>query len=122
MMRYSIQLRDLKFVEGYGFLYFAKNIGRNIGKNVSKNLSSKYSQKLLDHAEQFATDALKTPSKRAIQKPAEATGDLNGIIIADRITKVSKTLPQNNSETVANEEENIGLEKRKQIIDYIRLI
>ena len=34
---------------------------------MSKNLSSKYSQKLLDHAKQSATDALKTASKRAIQ-------------------------------------------------------
>ena len=30
--------------------------------NISKNLSSKYSQKLLDHAKQSATDALKTAS------------------------------------------------------------
>ena len=34
---------------------------------MSENLSSKYSQKLLDHAKQSATDALKTASKRAIQ-------------------------------------------------------
>ena len=39
---------------------------RNKGKNISKNLSSKYSQKLLHHAKQSATDALKTVSKRAI--------------------------------------------------------
>ena len=42
-------------------------------KNVSKNLSSKYSQKLIDHAKQFATDAFKNASKRAIQKPEEET-------------------------------------------------
>ena len=45
---------------------FARNVGKNTGKNISKNLSSKYSQKLLDHAKQSATDALKTDSKRAI--------------------------------------------------------
>ena len=33
----------------------------------------KYSQKLIDHAKQYATDAIKTTSKRAIQKTAEAT-------------------------------------------------
>ena len=38
-------------------------MGKNIGKNVSKNLSGKYSQKHLNHAEQSATDALKTSSK-----------------------------------------------------------
>ena len=47
--------------------------------------------------------ALKTASKGAIQKTAETTGDLIGNEIADRITKVSKASPQNNSET--NEEE-----------------
>ena len=40
----------------------------NIGKNVSKNLRSKYVQTLYDHATQFATDALKTSSKKSIQK------------------------------------------------------
>ena len=44
-------------------------MGKNIGKNVSKNLSSKYFQKL-DHAQQCATNAFKTSSKRAIQKIA----------------------------------------------------
>ena len=55
---------------------FAKNVGKNIGKNISKNLSGKYSQKLFDYAKQFATDALKTTSKRAIHKAAEAAGEL----------------------------------------------
>ena len=57
-------------------------------------LTSKYRQKLFDHAEQWATDVLKTASKRAIQKTAEATGDLIGSKIADKITKVSKKLSQ----------------------------
>ena len=63
-MRYSVQPRDQIFLKGYGFLSFA----RNIGKNISNNLSGKYSQELLDHAKQFAIDALKTTLKSAIQK------------------------------------------------------
>ena len=43
MTRYSVQPKDQTFVNGYGFLSFAKNMGKNIGKNISKNLSSKYS-------------------------------------------------------------------------------
>ena len=54
-----------------------KNICKNIGENVGKNLSSKYSQKILDHAKQPATDALKTASKWAIQKTAEGISDFN---------------------------------------------
>ena len=56
------------FVKGYGFLSFAKNIGKNISKDKSSNLSGKYSQKLLDHVKRSATDALKTTSKRVIKK------------------------------------------------------
>ena len=40
-MYYSVQPRDQIFVKGYGFLYFAKNIGKNIGIDISKNLKHK---------------------------------------------------------------------------------
>ena len=49
MMQYSVQPRDRILVKGYGFLSFAKTMGKNIGRNISKNLSGKCSQKLLDH-------------------------------------------------------------------------
>ena len=52
----------------------------------------------LDRTKQSATGSLKTAAKRAIQKTAEATGDLIGNKIADKITRISKILPQNNSE------------------------
>ena len=42
---------------------------------------------------------VKTAPKRAIQKTAEATCDLAGNKIGDKILKVLKTLTQNNSET-----------------------
>ena len=81
-MRYSIEPRDRIYVKGYGFLAFAKNIG--------KHLSNKYSQKLIDTAKKSTTDAIKTAFKRAIQKTTEATGDLIGNKIADKITNISK--------------------------------
>ena len=56
-MRYSIEPRDRIHVKGYGFLSFAKNMG--------KSLSNKYGQKLLDSAKTSTTDAIKTASKRA---------------------------------------------------------
>ena len=99
MTRFSVQPRDQIFVKGYGFLSFARNVGKNFGKNISKNLSSKYSQKLLNHAKQSAADAFTTSSKRAIQKTTEETGDLIGNKIANKITRVSKTSSKNNSET-----------------------
>ena len=39
-MHYSIEPKDITYVNGYGFLSFAKN--------MRKNLSNKNSQKLLD--------------------------------------------------------------------------
>ena len=39
-------------------------------------MSNIYNQKLVDTAKKSATDAIKTASKRAIQKTAEATEDL----------------------------------------------
>ena len=68
MVPYSAQPRDRIIIKDYEFLSFAKNINKNIHRNTSKNVSSKYSQKLFDHAKQSAADALKTASKRAIQK------------------------------------------------------
>ena len=40
-----------------------------------------------------STDAIETASKRAIQNTAEATGDLIGNKIADKITNTSKKSP-----------------------------
>ena len=45
---------------------------------MGKSLSNKYGQKPLDSAKKPTTDAIKTASKRAIQKPAEANGELIG--------------------------------------------
>ena len=47
-------------------------------------------QKLLDSAKKSTTDAIKSASKRAIQKKTEATGYLIGKKIADKITNFSK--------------------------------
>ena len=77
-MRYSIEPRDRVYVKGYGFISFARN------------MSNKYGKKLVDTAKTSATDAIQTPSKRAIQKTAEATGDLIGNKIPDKITRVSQ--------------------------------
>ena len=69
-MRYSIKPRDRIYVKGYRFFPFAKNMG--------KSLSNKYGKKLLDTTKKSTTDAIKTASKRAIQKTAEGTGDKKG--------------------------------------------
>ena len=119
-MRYLIEPRGRIYVKGYGFLSFAKNMG--------KNLSSKYGQKLLDGAKKYTTDAIKTASKRAIQKTTEATGDLIGNKIAHKITSVSKKPSNNNNnnnddvELTTHKKRYISPEKRQQIINDLRLV
>ena len=81
-MCYSIEPKEKRYVKGYGFLSFAKNIGRN--------LNNKYGQKLVDSAKKSATDTFKIASKREFQKTAEATGDLVVNTTANKITSISK--------------------------------
>ena len=98
-------------MKGYGFLSIGKYMGKKYWYKYNKRLSGKYSQKFFDklHDKHFTTDELKTTLKTAILKTEEATDDLIGNNIADRITKVLKTSQQNNSETVTNEQKNLKL-------------
>ena len=107
-MRYSIEPRERRYVEGYGFL------------SSARNLNNKYGQKLADSAKS-AIDAFKIASKRAIQKTADATGDLIGNKIADKITSYSKNpVNEPHSNNVSNEipkERYISPQERQKIID-----
>ena len=120
-MRYSVEPRERIYEKRYGFLSFAKNMG--------KNLSNKYGQKLLDRAKKSTIDALKMALQRAIQKTAEATSDLIGNKIADKITSVSKKPPNNNDnnnnedvELTTHKKRYISPEERQQIINKLRLV
>ena len=131
-MRYSIEPRGRRYVKGYGFLSVAKNIGTHAA-NVAKNMSNKYSQKIVDTAKKSVTDSIKTASKRAIQKTAEA---IIGNKIADKITAkpspkdvTSASKKSHNREIQLNEVNNeipkeryIPPKERRKIIDELRLI
>ena len=124
-MRYSVEPRERRYVKGYGFLSFARNRGTHATK-VAKNLNNKYGQKVVDTAKKSTTDALKIASKRAIQKTAEASGDLVGNFIANKITSIlKKTASEPHSNAVSNEipkERYISPQERQKIIDELRLI
>ena len=109
----------------------------SFAKNMGKSLSNKYGQKVFDSAKKSTTDALKTTSKRAIQKTAEPTGDLTANKIPDEITSASKKKSttelhskelHNNDETEEDveiatpKERYISPEERKQIIEELRLV
>ena len=55
-MRFSLEPRNRIYVKGYGFMSF------------TRSMSNKYGKRLVDTAKKSATDAVKTASKRAIQK------------------------------------------------------
>ena len=68
-----------------------------------------------------ATDVIKTASKRAVHKTAEATEDLTDNKNADKITSVSKKssteLPSNEANNEIPKERYISRQERQQNID-----
>ena len=118
--RYSTKPRDKYniYVKGYGLLSFAKNMG--------KNLSNKYDQIFLDGAKKSPTDAINIASRTAIQKTAEATGNLIGNKIADETISVSKKLQKNETDKdikrTTPKKRYISPEERQQIIDELKSV
>ena len=111
-MRYSLEPKYRKYVQGYDFLSFARTFG------------DKYSKKLMDTATKAEIDARKTTSKRAVRKTAETTGDLIGNKIADKITSLGKSKSkekEKKDEIDEVEEIYIPPQTRQQITDDLRL-
>ena len=81
-----------KYVKGYEFMSFAKNLGSKYGKkNINKGISaskkfnkSKYGNMLKNQGSEFG----KIAGKKILTKSAEATGDLRGSKLADKITSL----------------------------------
>ena len=71
----------------------------------------------MDTATKTGIDAAKTASKRVVQKTAEATEDLIGNKIDDRITSIGK--PKEKTKEI--EEIYIPPERRQKIINDLRL-
>ena len=59
-MRYSIEPKDKIYVKGYGFLSFAKNMG--------KDISNKYGQKLFHSAKKICNTCNKNCIKKSDSK------------------------------------------------------
>ena len=58
--------------------------------SFARKCSNKYGIKLMDNATKTGIDTAKTASKRVLQKNAEATGNLIGNKIADKIISIGK--------------------------------
>ena len=70
-IRYSLEPKYRKYVQGYRFFSFARKFG------------DKYDKNLMDSAIKTGINSAKPASKRIAQKSAEATGDLIENKIAD---------------------------------------
>ena len=100
-MRYSLEPHYRIYVEGQGFMSFARNIGNKYGKkifdksiDVGKSMNKKYGKKILDKSMDAGKDFAKLAGKKVLTKSAEATGDLIGNKIADRITEITRNKEQ----------------------------
>ena len=96
--------------------------------SFARSMSNKYGKKLVDTAKKSAADSIKTASKRAIQRTAEATGDLVGNENDAKITSVSenstKKLPtiDEDVELTTHKKRYISREERQKIINELKLI
>ena len=110
-MKYSTEPRFRKYVEGYGFLSFAKKFG------------DKYGKKLMNTATKTGIYAVKAASKKEVHKTPEATGDLIRNKLADKITSISKSKQKEKRNKGTNKPEEIYIppDKKQQIIDDLKL-
>ena len=129
-MRYSLEPHYRRYVQGQGFMSFARNIGNKYGKkifdesvDVGKCMKKKYGKKILDNSLSAAKDFAKTAGKKVLTKSAEATGDLIHNKIADIITKSTRNKEQKEDDRIMEETQKIIIppEKREQIIKDLKL-
>ena len=118
-MRYSIEPNERRCIKGYGFLSFARNFGNKYGKKLMNtaiktgtNFNSKCSKKLTDTAIKTGKDFATIAGKKIVHKSAEATGDLIGNKIADKITNASK---KSHNEEIQSNEVNNKIKKKRDI-------
>ena len=111
----------MSFARKFGDKYGKKLINTEIN-SAKKFSNSKYGKKTIHATKKQGSKFAKTAGKRIVQKSAEATGDLIGNKIADKITSLGKS-KNKEKENQINEPQEIIIppEKRQQIINDLRL-
>ena len=86
-------------------------------------MKKKYDKKILDNSLSAGKDFAKISSKKVLTKSAEASGDLIGNKITDRITKSTRNKAQKEDDGIMEETQEILIppEKREQIIKDLKL-
>ena len=90
---------------------------------VGKSMKKKYGKKILDNSLSAGKDFAKIAGKKVLTKSAEATGDLIGKKIPDRITKSARNKEQKEDDRIMEETQEIIIppEKREQIIRDLKV-
>ena len=129
-MRYSLEPSYRRYVQGQGFMSFARNIGNKYGRkifdksiDVSKSMKKNMLKNILDNSLSTGKDFAKIAGKKVLTKKAEATGELIGNKIADRITKIARNKDQKEDDRIMEETQEILIppEKTEQIIKDLKL-
>ena len=129
-MRYSLEPHYRRYVQGQGYMSFARNIGNKYRRkifdkslDVGKSMKKKYGKKILDNSLSAGKDFAKIAGKKVLTKSTEATGDLIANEIADRITKSAGNKEQKEDDRIMEEIQEIIIppEKREQIIRDLKL-
>ena len=108
-MRYAIEPKSRKYVQGQGFMSFANRMF-DVGKQVATSKVTK--------------DFAKTAGKKVAHKTVEATGDLIGSKVADKITSMKskgQSITENERQIDETDDIFIPPEKRAQIIKDLKL-
>ena len=105
---------------------FARNIRNKYGKSiidsknakkifdVSKSMKNKYGKKILDDSLSAGKGFAKIAGKKVLTKSAEASGDLIGNKIADRITKSARNEEQKEDDRIMEETQEITIPPKKE--------
>ena len=125
-MRYSLEPHYRRYVQGQGFMSFARNIGIKYGRKIfdkSLDVGKSMKKKILDNSLSAGKDFAKIAGKKVLIKRAEATGDLISNKIVDRITKSTRNKAQKEDDRIMEEPQEIIIppEKREQIIKDLKL-
>ena len=92
---------------------------KKLMNTATKVGTGKYGKKIIDTTKKQRSEFAKTAGERIVKKSAEATGDLIGNKIADKITSLGKS--KNKEKETSEKEIIIPPEKRQQIINDLRL-
>ena len=99
---------------------FAKNIGNKYGRkifdksiDVGKSMKRKYGKNILDNSLSAGKDFTKIAGKKVLTKSAEATGELIGNKIADRIIKSTRNKAQKEDYRIMEETQKLIIPPEK---------